>query len=73
MPIPEQDILHQADTEAVIAEVIEETVGQDNAAIADLVPLTGGESPTEAEHNLVVVALNDVLAVLRNNGLVAEE
>ena len=40
------------------------------AAIADLDAITGGQSPTEAEHNLVVGAINDILAALRAAGIV---
>lgn len=40
-------------------------------AIADLDAITGGQSPTEGEHNLVVGAVNDILAALRAAGIVA--
>lgn len=68
--MPEEDILHQEDVEGVINEEIEEGVGKDNAAIADFVPITGGEAPTEAEFNGLGATVNDILAVLRNNGIV---
>jgi hypothetical protein len=42
-------------------------------AITDLDELTGGQSPTEEEHNLVVSAVNDILAALRAAGIVAAE
>jgi hypothetical protein len=41
------------------------------ATIADLAALTGGESPTEAEHNLVVSKVNAILAALEASGLFA--
>jgi predicted RecA/RadA family phage recombinase len=41
------------------------------AAIADLVAITGGEAPTEAEHNLVVAKVNALLAALRIAGIIA--
>lgn len=41
------------------------------ANIANLVAITGGEAPTEAEHNAVRTALNSVLAVMRGAGLIA--
>lgn len=41
------------------------------AAIADLAAITGGESPTEAEHNALRVAVNGILAALRARGIVA--
>lgn len=34
--------------------------------IAELSAITGGESPTEAEHNLVVAAVNSILRMLGN-------
>lgn len=39
------------------------------AAIADLVAITGGETPTEAEHNLIITKVNALLAALRTAGL----
>lgn len=41
------------------------------AAIADLVAITGGEAPTEAEHNLIVTKVNAILAMLRVVGTIA--
>lgn len=41
------------------------------ADIADLAAITGGESPTEAEHNLVVTKVNAILDVLEAAGLTA--
>ena len=40
------------------------------AAIADLTAITGGESPTEAEHNAIVTKVNALLAALRILGLI---
>lgn len=39
------------------------------AARADLTAITGGESPTEAEHNAIITAFNDLLAKLRDAGV----
>ena len=55
-------ILHQSEVEAVVSAALLGGADVQNEAIDDLVPITGGQSPTEAEHNLVVSALNDVLA-----------
>lgn len=41
------------------------------AAIADLSAITGGETPTEAEHNLIVTKVNAILAALRVVGTIA--
>jgi len=41
------------------------------AAIADLAAISGGEAPTEAEHNLVVAKVNAILAALRARGDIA--
>lgn len=39
------------------------------AAIADLTAITGGESPTEAEHNLVVTKVNAIITALEVAGI----
>ena len=41
-----------------------------SAAIADLVAITGGEAPTEAEYNLVVTKVNALLAAARTQGVI---
>lgn len=41
------------------------------ATIADLAAITGGEAPTEAEHNLVVAKVNAILAALDAAGVTA--
>jgi len=41
------------------------------AAEADLTAITGGEAPTEAEHNLVITKVNAILAKLRTAGIIA--
>jgi len=45
--------------------------GTQASAIADLVAITGGESPTEEEHNAVITAVNKILAALRGVGIIA--
>lgn len=66
----DQHIPHEDAVEDVIAEEVEAGVGHDNAAIANFVPITGGEAPTEAEFNALGAKLNLVLAALRTNGIV---
>lgn len=63
------DVLHQDAVEGVVDERID-GVTTENTAIADLVAITGGEVPTEAEHNLVVAKVNAILAALRSNGTI---
>lgn len=41
------------------------------ASIADVAAITGGQSPTEAEHNDLVTAINLILDVLDAAGLTA--
>lgn len=45
--------------------------GTQATAIADATAITGGESPTEAEHNALITKLNSVLAALRGAGIIA--
>lgn len=45
--------------------------GTQAGAIANLTAITGGESPTEAEHNAVRTAVNSILAALRGAGIIA--
>lgn len=45
--------------------------GTQASAVADATAITGGESPTEAEHNALVTKLNSVLAALRGVGIIA--
>jgi hypothetical protein len=40
------------------------------AAIANLTAITGGDAPTEAEHNLIVTKVNALLAALRTAGII---
>jgi hypothetical protein len=40
------------------------------AAQAALVAITGGESPTEAEHNLVITLVNELRAALVEKGII---
>lgn len=41
-------------------------------AIADLAAITGGEAPTEAEHNATRTAINSILAVLRAHNVLTD-
>ena len=45
--------------------------GTQATAIADETALTGGEDPTEAEYNALLVKFNAVLAALRGVGIIA--
>lgn len=45
--------------------------GTQASAIADATAITGGESPTEAEHNTLITKLNSILAALRGVGIIA--
>lgn len=46
--------------------------GTQATAIADATAITGGESPTEAEHNALLAKVNSILAALRGAGIIAE-
>lgn len=78
MPQNDDDtILHQDETEAVVADVIESDggVGEDNAAIANAsvahaLNSTFSDTEVEAALNALGTKLNSVLAVLRNNGII---
>lgn len=72
MPDIQEDgdrILHQDSVEEVVDERLD-GVTSENVAITDLVAITGGQSPTEAEHNLVITAINSILAALRSSGII---
>jgi hypothetical protein len=62
-------VLHQDAHESIVDEMLD---GQttENVVIADLVAITGGEAPTETEHNLVVTKVNAILAALRSSGVI---
>ena len=45
--------------------------GTQAATIADTTAITGGESPTEAEHNALVTKINAILAALEGAGILA--
>lgn len=45
--------------------------GTQASAIADATAITGGESPTEAEHNALLTKVNSILAALRGVGIIA--
>lgn len=40
-----------------------------STGLADLAAITGGESPTEAEHNLIVTKVNAIIAALEQQGI----
>lgn len=45
--------------------------GTQATAIANATAITGGESPTEAEHNALVTKMNSMLDALRGAGIIA--
>ena len=45
--------------------------GSQATAVTNATAASGGDSPTEAEHNAVVTKLNSVLAALRGAGIIA--
>lgn len=56
---------------AVDVAALATLAGSPQANIADLVAITGGESPTEAEHNLIVTKVNAILTALEAAGILA--
>jgi hypothetical protein len=69
---PGDIVPNQGRMEAVIDERLD-GVAAENEAIADLAAISGGESPTEAEHNAVRTKINDILEALRNSGIIPTE
>ena len=47
------------------------STGTRASAIADATALTGGDSPSEAEHNALLAKVNSILAALRGVGVIA--
>lgn len=45
-------------------------LGPRQTAITAVAAISGGESPTEAEHNLAVAAINSIITALEAHGLV---
>jgi len=45
--------------------------GTQAAHIADATAITGGEAPTEAEHNALAAKVNSILAAMRGVGILA--
>lgn len=73
---PTDTVTHQDEHEAIIDERVTDALdgtGAANTAIADLVDIDGGQAPTEGEHNLVIAAVNDILAALRNSQIIPSE
>lgn len=67
----DEEILHEADVDEEIQEQIDVALGDPHAVVADLVAITGGEAPTEAEHNAVRTRVNLLTQILRDAGLIA--
>lgn len=68
-------ILHQADVEEVIEEVIESGVGATgdaitNASVAHALNSTFSDTEAEAALNALGGKINSILAVLRANGII---
>jgi hypothetical protein len=38
-------------------------------SLADLVAITGGDAPTEAEHNAIITKVNAIITALENAGI----
>jgi len=73
--MPEEDILHQADVEAVINETIEEGVGKNaaaitNANVAHAINPTFSDTEVEAALNALGGKINAILSVLRANEII---
>lgn len=66
------EVLHQDAVEKVAEGVVDQELKDlsTQAAITNLVAITGGESPTEAEHNAVITRLNILTQVLRDMGAI---
>lgn len=45
--------------------------GTQASAITDATAITGGEAPTEAEHNALVTKINSIIAALEAFGITA--
>lgn len=45
--------------------------GTQASAVADATAITGGDAPTEAEHNALLGKVNSILAALRGVGIIA--
>lgn len=58
-----------ADQERNILDSV--AVGTQQAAITNATAASGGDAPTEAEHNALVTKLNSALAALRAFGIIA--
>lgn len=60
-------------TESLLSDRNERPLlGVAQALIADATAITGGESPTEAEHNALVTIINSILDVLEAHGLMKD-
>jgi len=68
---PNDTVLHQDAHEALIDDKLADASAQ--AAVTDLAAITGGEAPTEAEHNAVRTRVNLLTQVLRDAGLIPTE
>ena len=60
-------------TESQLADRLDNPlIGSQQDNIADATAITGGQSPTEAEHNALVTKINAILDVLEAHGLMAD-
>ena len=59
-------VLHQDAVEEVVDSRLDGVLAE-NEAIAYLTPITGGQSPTEAEHNTLMGAVNNIIEALMNS------
>jgi hypothetical protein len=65
---PSDSVEHERAHDENISEELADASAQ--AAVADLAAITGGEAPTEAEHNAVRTRVNLLTQVLRDAGLI---
>lgn len=64
-------ILHQGAVEGVVTKVLQGWLDVNDTEIDSATVITGGQSPTEAEHNEVVGILNLLLTALDGAGLIS--
>lgn len=65
---PDDSVPHEAEQDENIREELEDASSQ--GALTNIAAISGGESPTEAEHNALVTRVNVLTQVLRDAGLV---
>lgn len=69
-PDPRIVVVSSVTTNVAFVYGLDKVTG-DQTAIADMAAISGGEAPTEAEHNLIITKVNAILAMQRTSGLLA--